>query len=54
MYGNKKLIEIYWSKTWSKMGVATLGSQDSKLDCMSLRNYQNKLIYGVLIQIQEG
>ena len=36
---------------WSKMGVAT---QDSKIGCMSRRKESNKLIFGVLIQIQES
>ena len=38
---------------WSRMGVATL-FQDSKIGCMSRRNEWNKLIFGVLIQIQES
>ena len=38
----------------SKMSVATLGSQDSKTGCISVRNERKKLIYGVLIQIQES
>ena len=35
---------------WSKMGV---WSQDTKIGCISRRNKWSKLIFGVLIKIQE-
>ena len=31
------LIVIYWGRTWSKMGVVILRSQDSKIGCISVR-----------------
>ena len=28
---------MYWGRTWPKMGVATVWSQDSKISCISVR-----------------
>ena len=50
---NKKLIKKYWGGSGQKW-MWTLCSQDSKIGSMSRRNEWNKLIFSVLIQIQES
>ena len=53
VHGKQKLIEKYWGGRCQKW-VWPLCSQDSKIGSMSKKNEINKLIFGVLIQIDES
>ena len=50
---NLKLVEKYWSGHGQKW-VWKLWSKDTKIGCISKRNKYNKLVFGVLIKIQES
>ena len=52
IYRNWKLIEKYWCGYIQKW-VSPLRSQDIKFGFISRRNQWSKLIFGVLIKIQE-
>ena len=53
IHGNLKLMEKYWGGHGKKW-VWPFCSQVFKVGCMSRRNEWDKLIFGVLIQIQES
>ena len=51
IHKNRKQKSFEWA--WSKM-VWPFWSQDSKIDCISKMSRWNKLIFSMLVQIQES